>query len=77
MSNDNMKKIQKWNPAIKNNKISSQYVTNLGKKKIELLWEMSDSRTGTVKVQDELKYVITPESKEIFIKKWWGPVKRR
>lgn len=77
MSNDNMKKIQKWNPAIKNNKISSQYVTNMGKKKIELLWEMSDSRTGTVKVQDELKYVITPESKEIFIKKWWGPVKRR
>lgn len=72
MSNDNMKKIQKWNPAIKNNKISSQYVTNLGKKKIELLWEMSDSRTGTVKVQDELKYVITPESKEIFIKKMIG-----
>lgn len=72
MSNDNMKKIQKWNPAIKNNKISSQYVTNLGKKKIELLWEMSDSRTGTVKVQDELKYVITPESKEIFIKKMMG-----
>lgn len=72
MSNDNMKKIQKWNPAIKNNKISFQYVTNLGKKKIELLWEMSDSRTGTVKVQDELKYVITPESKEIFIKKMMG-----
>lgn len=29
---------------------------------------MSDSKTGTVKVQDELEHVITPESKEIFIK---------
>lgn len=36
MSSDNIKEIQKWNPIShqKQNKILSQYVTNLGKKKI-------------------------------------------
>lgn len=44
--------------------------TILYQKKPELLGEMGDSRVGTGKLQDKLKYLV-PESKDMFKKMMW------